>query len=68
MTYKDQLGGVIGLSGMNALNLDWSTVDIELKNKTPVFLYHGASDSMISHKLAEMTYDEMKVQGLQFTY
>ena len=46
---EHQLGGVIGLSGMLALKIkDWEKeIDLPLKRKTPIFLYHGESDGMI---------------------
>lgn len=48
LTYKAALGGVVGLSGMHALDLDWAKeVDVPLKKQTKVFLYHGKSDPLI---------------------
>ena len=49
LTLKNhQLGGVVGLSGMLALKVkDWNEIDLDLKRKTPIFLYHGESDPMI---------------------
>ena len=62
--YPKALGGVIGLSGMNATQIDWSKVpEIEEKRKTPIFLYHGESDGVISQKIAKLTYDDLIKEG-----
>ena len=58
--YPKALGGVIGLSGMNATQIDWVRVpEIGEKRKTPIFLYHGESDGVISQKIAKLTYDDL---------
>jgi phospholipase/carboxylesterase len=58
--YPKALGGVIGLSGMNATQIDWVQVpEIEDKRKIPIFLYHGESDGVISQKIAKLTYDDL---------
>jgi predicted esterase len=57
LTYKSILGGVVGLSGMHALDVDWSKeVDIELKKQTKVFLYHGKSDPLIPAAFSKQIY------------
>ena len=57
LKYDKLLGGVLGLSGMNALKFDIKdTPLLEEKKKTPIFLYHGTKDSMINHHLAKMSY------------
>lgn len=57
LTYKSILGGVVGLSGMHALDLDWAgEVDIELKKQTKVFLYHGKSDPLIPAAFSKQIY------------
>lgn len=53
--YPKPLGGIFGLSGMNALKIDWSKVSDE-KKKTPVFIHHGEDDEMIKHTIALRTY------------
>jgi phospholipase/carboxylesterase len=57
VTYPKAFGGVVGLSGMNALKIDWSQVPaLGDKKNMPVFLYHGEGDDMIKHTIARMTY------------
>ena len=53
-----QLGGALGLSGALALKLDdWNKdIDLELKKKSEVFLYHGRSDPMIPCDAAVLSY------------
>ena len=52
------------MSGMNAMKIDWATVPkLEEKKKTPIFLYHGDSDEMIKHTIAQQTYQEFHDQG-----
>jgi predicted esterase len=50
------LGGLIGSSGVNCWNTDWDKVDVETKNKTPIFLYHGDEDPLFDMKYAQATY------------
>jgi predicted esterase len=53
---------------MLALNIkDWQKqVDLELKKKTPIFLYHGTDDPMIQHEHAKMTYGLLDKHGLNY--
>ena len=60
--YPKQLGGVIGLSGMNAIKIDWASVPKERK-ATPICIHHGEDDDMINHKIALRTYQEYLDNG-----
>ena len=55
---EKQLGGALGLSGILALKLkDWNKeVDLELKKKSQIFLYHGRQDPMIPCDSALLSY------------
>ena len=68
MQYNKKLGGIVGLSGMMGLKLDWNTVDLELKRKTPIFLYHGEIDPMIGCHDATMSYQPFKTHNLDYTF
>ena len=58
LQYKGgQLGGVVGLSGANCTHIKWDTIDIELKKKTKMFLYHGAADTLIPFQVAVKSYE-----------
>jgi predicted esterase len=45
------LGGVIGLNGLQPIEIDHSDIphhQIELIGQTPLFLYHGLNDEKVS--------------------
>ena len=60
------LGGIVGLSGMQALDLKLiaathSSESLEqLRRSTPMFLYHGRSDETLPCQSAQKTYDWLK--------
>jgi len=54
---KGALGGVIGLSGAHCATTDWDNIDLDLKKKTEMFLYHGEHDNMIPCNLAIKSYE-----------
>jgi predicted esterase len=54
--YKEPLGGIVGLSGMNVLDVYWNKIDTQKVNKTPILLYHGKDDQMINPKVSWITY------------
>ena len=58
LLYRDgQLGGCVGLSGAHSVILDYENeVDLELKRKTKMFLYHGEDDPVIDVNSAEKSY------------
>ena len=53
---------------MNPIKHDWNKVDLELKKKTPLFLYHGENDQVISPKLAKYTYKELFDRELNMSF
>ena len=65
---NEQLGGVVGLSGAHKTVIDYDTeVDIKLKKKTKVFLYHGKDDPMIPLGLAVESYKDFMKYKLDVT-
>ena len=70
LTYPThQLGGVLGLSGMLALDVkDWEKeIDLELKRKSKIFLYHGSADPMISCDGSVMTYGLLDKHNIKYS-
>ncbi|CDW78472.1 phospholipase carboxylesterase family protein [Stylonychia lemnae] len=60
LKYDKLLGGIIGLSGMNALKFDLNNAPLyEEKKNTPIFLYHGEADNMINYHVAQLSYKEV---------
>jgi len=59
---KDPLGGVFGLSGLQALKNIGEQSDEKLVNmrNTPLFLWHGDRDHVIPDKFAKVTYEYFK--------
>ena len=48
---------------------DWDKeMDLSLKRKTPVFLYHGESDPMIGCHDAAMSYELMKKHKMNYEF
>ena len=64
LLYPDeQLGGVVGLSGAHKAIIDYENeVDMKLKKKTKIFLYHGKDDPLIPMGLATESYMEFTNQ------
>ena len=60
------LGGLLGCSGMQALDLknvpkpENAEALEKMRRQTPMFLYHGKSDDVLPYKAAEKTYDFLK--------
>ena len=59
--YEDErLGGVVGLSGIQAMSGDplsgLSQQQLQAKANTPMFLYHGAKDDLLPLDTSIMTY------------
>ena len=67
MKYPHRLGGVIGLSGMLALDIKKEQIDFELKKQTPMFLYHGDRDNMIDIQAAKLSYSLLDKHGLDYS-
>ena len=58
LLYKEPLGGVIGLSGIQAL--DTSLIPEGSGNmKTPIFLYHGLDDNTVPYERAKLTFETL---------
>ena len=66
LLHTEKLGGVVGCSGALCADIDWKTVNADLK--TDMFIYHGTSDPMIPVDLAEQSYEVMTNHGLKFQY
>ena len=67
---QGEIGGVLGLSGLFALQVkDWSTeVDITSKKSVPLFLSHGSYDTMIPIDSAKLSYNHLKTNGFDFNF
>eukprot|EP00347_Sterkiella_histriomuscorum_P020712 403336766 len=71
LKYEFGVGGIIGLSGMNALKFDISKIPAyEEKKKTNIWLYHGIDDNMIRIDIAKMSYEALrsKEHGFNVTF
>ena len=66
LMHKQQLGAVLGLSGMLALQKKAEDFDLDLKRKTPVFLYHGQDDPMIDIHTAQLSYGLLDKYGIKY--
>ena len=57
------------MSGAHSMKTDWDNqVDLELKKKTDMFLYHGEADPMVPVELTIKSYEIFKEKGLKFTF
>ena len=57
------LGGIIGLSGFQRLQIDAESIpqeQLEVMRQTPMFLYHGTADKMINIKHTKLSYEIFK--------
>ncbi|KAH7116877.1 Phospholipase/carboxylesterase/thioesterase [Dendryphion nanum] len=65
VTYKSQLGGIVGLSCYLLLQKKIKDmIPAENPNKeTPIFLGHGDADQVVAHKYGKMSADELKRLG-----
>ena len=60
------LGGIVGLSGMQALDMSKleKPKDAEalenMRRATPMFLYHGKSDDVLPFQASQKTYEFLK--------
>ena len=66
--YPVPIGGTIGLSGAQCYDIDWSKVNIEERNKTPMLLCHGTMDPMIPIKFAKQQAKIMEDHGVKFEF
>ena len=67
LMYPKRLGGVLGLSGMLALDVAEETLDLECKKNTPIFLYHGEDDQMIDVNSAKLSYSMLDKYGVKYS-
>ena len=51
------LGGVLGASFAHVAKIDWTTVDLEAKKKTPLILYNGTKDPWTGKCNAKSSFD-----------
>lgn len=64
-------GGIICMYGFQGLSTDnsvFDSIDVDLKNLTPIRILHGDSDMTISNEIAELTYLDLGAQGLRAHY
>jgi len=69
LMYKEgRLGGVVGASGAQIAAIDWSSVDIEMKRNTPICLYHGSEDSILSTSAQKSYQIYLKDKGIDYSF
>ena len=64
MHFGAELGGVWGSSGAWCSVVDWSKIDVASKKKTPITLYHGAADDLITLEMAQISQAFLKTKGI----
>ena len=70
VTYKNQLGGIFGLSCYLLLQKklkDLIPTDSPNKN-TPIFMGHGDADQVVAHKYGKLSADELTKLGYQIDF
>jgi predicted esterase len=70
VTYKEQLGGIFGLSGYLLLQKKVKEM-IPTDNpnqKVPIFMGHGDVDQVVAHKYGQMSADELKKHGFNVDF
>ena len=61
--WSKPLGGVVCLSGMQALEIkDPDQLPLESIRQTPLFLYHGKDDTTLPLEGAKLTYEYLKTK------
>ncbi|KAF2017312.1 acyl-protein thioesterase 1 [Aaosphaeria arxii CBS 175.79] len=70
VTYKDQLGGIFGLSCYLLLQSKIKgMIPTEAPNQnTPIFMGHGDSDQVVAHKYGQMSADALKALGYKIDF
>jgi predicted esterase len=65
VTYKDQLGGIFGLSCYLLLQKKIKDMipDNSPNKETPIFMGHGDADQVVAHKWGQMSADELTKHG-----
>lgn len=70
VTYKDQLGGIFGLSCY--LLMRKTLKDIIPKDnpneKTPIFMGHGDADQVVAHKWGKLSAEELTKNGFNVDF
>lgn len=70
VTYKDQLGGIFGLSCYLLLQKKIKDM-IPAQNpnqKTPIFMGHGDADQVVAHKFGKMSADALVAMGYKVDF
>jgi predicted esterase len=70
VTYKNQLGGIFGLSCYLLLQKkikDMIPTD-NPNQKTPIFMGHGDADQVVAHKWGKMSADELEKHGYKVDF
>ena len=62
-----QLGGIVGLSGSQCADIDLDQVNIELKRKTPLLIYHGEADSVTRLDYSKFFYEQFDQNRFNWT-
>ncbi|CAN9471824.1 unnamed protein product [Alternaria alternata] len=70
VTYKDQLGGIFGLSCYLLLQKKIKDmIPTENPNqKTPIFMGHGDADQVVAHKWGKLSADELEKHGFKVDF
>jgi predicted esterase len=64
VTYKNQLGGIFGLSCYLLLQKTLKELPQDSPNKkTPIFMGHGDADQVVAHKFGKMSMDVLTEHG-----
>ena len=63
-----RLGGVVGLGGGIATDINLSRAMMELKRKTKVFLSNGSADPIVPAILAKKSYKFFKINKFNYTH
>lgn len=69
-TYKEQLGGIFGLSCYLLLQKRIKELIPESSpnQKTPIFMGHGDSDQVVAHRYGKMSSDALKEMGYNIDF
>jgi predicted esterase len=70
VTYKDQLGGIFGLSCYLLLQKKIKDMipDSSPNQATPIFMGHGDADAVVAHKFGKMSADELTSHGYKVDF
>jgi predicted esterase len=70
VTYKDQLGGIFGLSCYLLLQKKIKDMipDSNPNQNLPIFMGHGDADPVVAHKFGKMSADELTNHGYKVDF